>query len=184
MFSGKNLPSLVFSVKLWETVGNPMGRFFFSGSTEAKLDEKGRFVLPQKMRLGLVEEGSADFSIGLGLGGCLTIYRQSDIAKIVEKFEAQQHLGKYQKFFTFFFSTLYQTTYDSVGRVMIPANLKKTVGIKTGITIVGVIKHIEIWPQEVYQTQYEAMMSGKDPEMNLAKLTEEAFALLGGDLHE
>ena len=49
-----------------------MGKFFFSGSTSAKLDEKGRFVLPQQMRFGLVEEGALEFSLALGLGGCLS----------------------------------------------------------------------------------------------------------------
>jgi MraZ protein len=163
--------------KLWEMVGM-VGKFFFSGSTLAKLDEKGRFVLPQQMRFGLVEEGVLEFSLGLGLGGCLAIYRRSDIEKIVEKFQKKQHLGKYQKFFTLFFSTLHQTSCDKVGRVMIPQTLKKAVGIKSGITIAGVLNKIEIWPQEVYESQLNAVLGGKDKEMNLAKLTEEAFALL------
>ncbi len=161
-----------------------MGKFFFSGSTPAKLDEKGRFVLPQQMRFGLVEEGVLEFSIGLGLGGCLAIYRQSDIQKIVERFQSKQHLGKYQKFFTLFFSTLHQTTCDKVGRVNIPLTLKKAVGIKSDIMIAGVLNKIEIWPQEKYESQLSAVLSGKDPEMNLAKLTEEAFALLESDVSE
>ena len=155
-----------------------MTKFFFSGSTSAKLDEKGRFVLPQGMRFGLVEEGKLEFSLGLGLGGCLTIYRQSDIEKIVKRFQAKQHLGKYQKFFTLFFSTLHQTTCDKVGRVNIPQILKKAVGIKSEIVIAGVLNKIEIWPKEQYESQLETLMSGKDPELNLARLTEEAFALL------
>ena len=155
-----------------------MAKFFFSGSTSAKLDEKGRFVLPQAMRFGLVEEGALEFSLGLGLGGCLAIYRQSDIQKIVAKFQAKQHLGKYQKFFTLFFSTLHQTTCDKIGRVIIPQVLKKAVGIKHDIVIAGVLNKIEIWPKERYESQLEAALSGQDPEMNVAKLTEEAFALL------
>lgn len=175
-----------FSVKLWEKVGDPypeaMSKFFFSGSTSAKLDEKGRFVLPQQMRFGLVEEGALEFSLALGLGGCLAIYRQSDIQRIVEKFKSKQHLGKYQKFFTLFFSTLHQTTCDKVGRVIIPPILKKAVGIKSEIIIAGVLGKIELWPKERYESQLDAVLSGKDPEMNLAQLTEEAFALLDCDL--
>lgn len=155
-----------------------MGKFFFSGSTSAKLDEKGRFVLPQQMRFGLVEEGVLEFSLALGLGGCLAIYRQSDIQKIVAKFQAKQHLGKYQKFFTLFFSTLHQTSCDKVGRVIIPQTLKKAVGIKADIMIAGVLNKIEIWPKERYESQLEAVLKGQDAEMNLAKLTEEAFALM------
>jgi len=155
-----------------------MSKFFFSGSTSAKLDEKGRFVLPQGMRFGLVENGELEFSIGLGLGGCLAIYRQSDIEKIVAKFQAKQHIAKYQKFFTFFFSTLHQTTCDKVGRVNIPTTLKNAVGIKGEVVIAGVLNKIEIWPKEKYEEQLNALMTGKDAEMSLAQLTEEAFALL------
>jgi MraZ protein len=158
-----------------------MGAFFFSGSTEAKLDDKGRFVLPQSMRYGLVENGQLEFSIGLGLGGCLAIYRKSDIEKIVERFQSKQHIGKYQKFFTLFFSTLHQTSCDKIGRIMIPSILKKTVGIKTEVVVAGVLNKIEIWPKEQYEMQMSAMLSGKDPEMNLTKMTEEAFALLSDE---
>ena len=155
-----------------------MSKFFFSGSTSAKLDEKGRFVLPQQMRFGLIEEGVLEFSLGLGLGGCLAIYRQSDIQKIVAKFQSKQHLGQYQKFFTLFFSTLHQTTCDKVGRVILPPTLKKAVGIKAEIVIAGVLNKIEIWSKERYESQLEAVLNGQDAEMNLAKLTEEAFALM------
>ena len=96
------------------------------------------------MRFGLVENGALEFSIGLGLGGCLAIYRQSDIERIVAKFQAKQHIAKYQKFFTFFFSTLHQTTCDKIGRVNIPSTLKSAVGIKSEVVIAGVLNKIEI----------------------------------------
>lgn len=160
--------------KEWEF----MGKFFFSGCTSAKLDDKNRFVLPQSMRMGLIENGELEFSIALGLGGCLAIYRQSDIQKIVEKFQAKQHVGKFQKFFTLFFSTLHQTTCDKIGRVILPPVLKNAVGVDTEIVIAGVLNKIEIWPKEKYDEQLARMMGGKDPEMNLASLCEEAFALL------
>jgi MraZ protein len=153
-----------------------MGRFFFSGSHSAKLDAKNRFVLPQQMRFGLVENGSLEFTIALSLGGCLAIYKRSDIEKIVEKFQAKQHLAKYQKFFTLFFSTLHPTTCDSLGRVLMPPVLKKAVSIQSEIVIAGVLNKIEIWPKEVYDAGFKAAMEGKD--VDLTKMTEEAFALL------
>lgn len=162
-----------------------MSRFFFSGSSVAKLDEKGRFVLPQEMRYGLVEEGKCEFVIGLGLGGCLAIYRKSAIDKIVEKFKQNQHIAKFQKFFTLFFSTLHQTECDKVGRVSLPATLKSALGIKKEIVVAGVMDKIELWPKEVYDQNLRNLLDGKSPDMNLAKMTEEAFALLhDGDLSE
>lgn len=156
-----------------------MSQFFFSGSNYAKLDAKNRFVLPQQMRFGLVENGTLEFTIALGLGGCLAIYRRSDIEKIVEKFRSKQHLAKYQKFFTLFFSTLHQTSCDSVGRVLLPPVLKKAVDIRGEIVIAGVLNKIEIWPKERYEADLKSSMEGRPGEFNLASMTEEAFALLG-----
>lgn len=163
---------------MWENVGIHMGAFFFSGSHTAKLDEKGRFVLPQEMRFGLVEDGKCEFTIGLGLGGCLAIYKKSAIQKIVEKFQKNQHVAKFQKFFTVFFSTLFQTECDKVGRVMLPSALKAAVGIEKEIVIAGVMDKIELWPKAVYDANLRSLLEGTSPDFNLAQMTEEAFALL------
>ncbi|HSX12575.1 MAG TPA: hypothetical protein VLF61_03710 [Rhabdochlamydiaceae bacterium] len=155
-----------------------MSRFFFSGSYTAKLDSKNRFVLPQQMRYGLVESGALEFSLALGLGGCLAIYRKSDIEKIVTRFQSKQHVGKYQKFFTLFFSTLHQTSCDSIGRIIVPPLLRKAVEIKAEIVIAGVLDKIEIWPKERYEFDLNSALSGKDPNCDLAGMIEEAFNLL------
>ncbi len=155
-----------------------MSKFFFSGSHHAKLDAKNRFVLPQQMRFGLVENGTLDFTLALGLGGCLAIYRRSDIEKIVDRFKSKQHLAKYQKFFTLFFSTLHPTSCDSVGRVILPPVLKKAVDIRGEIVVAGVLDKIEIWPKERYDADLKASLEGRPGEFNLASMTEEAFALL------
>lgn len=155
-----------------------MNPFFFSGSTEAKLDSKNRFVLPQAMRFGLVENGVLEFSLALGLGGCLSIYRQSDMEKIVAKFQAKQHVAKYQKFFTLFFSSLHKMSCDKVGRVVLPPMLKKMADVKGEIVIAGVLNKIEIWSKQRYEEQMNELMGPKGSNAELAKMSEEAFALL------
>lgn len=164
-----------FVANMWESVGKFMSGFFFSGSSVAKFDEKGRFVLPQAMRYGLVEEGKCEFVIGLGLGGCLAIYRKSAIEKIVDRFRQNQHIAKFQKFFTLFFSTLYQTECDKVGRIALPQNLKSAIGIGKEIVVAGVMDKIELWPKEVYDQNLRNLLGGSG---ELNTMTEEAFALL------
>jgi MraZ protein len=163
---------------MWDNVGMLMSGFFFSGSNYAKIDEKGRFVLPQEMRYGLVEDGKCEFVIGLGLGGCLAIYRKSAIEKIVDRFRKMQHVAQYQKFFTLFFSTLHPTECDKVGRISLPATLKNAIGIQKDVVVAGVMDKIEIWPKEVYERNLRDLLEGTSPDLNLAKMTEEAFALL------
>ena len=80
-----------------------MGKGFFSGSYAAKLDVKSRFVLPQSLRYQLVENGELQFSIGLSMGGCLAIYKQSEIEALVQKFQKKKACSKVSEvFYTFF----------------------------------------------------------------------------------
>jgi len=159
-----------------------MAGFFFSGSAKAKLDEKNRFVLPQPMRYGLVEEGNLEFTIALGLGGCVTIYRRSDIAKIAERFRSKQHNYKYQKFFTLFFSTLHPTTCDKLGRVVLPSLLKKAAKIQDNIIIAGVLNKIEIWSEEKYEENLQSYLFPSNAmDSSLREMAEEAFSLLDGE---
>lgn len=155
-----------------------MSEFFFSGSATAKLDDKNRLVIPQAMRFGLVEDGKLEFTIALGLGGCLTIYRKSDIDRIVKKFQAKQHVAKFQKFFTMFFSTLHQTTCDNIGRVTVPPILKKAAGLDKEIVLAGVIDKIEIWPQDKYEANLASFFDNEEESSDMQTLVEEAFDLL------
>lgn len=67
---------------------------------------------------------------------------------------------------------------DKIGRVVLPAQLKKAVDIKSEIVIAGVLNKIEIWPRENYEDQLADLLSQKGPDSQLAKMTEEAFGLL------
>jgi MraZ protein len=156
-----------------------MDSFFFSGSSVAKVDDKGRFVLPQNMRYGLVENGKLEFAIGLGLGGCLSLYKTSDILKIVEKFRENQYVAKFQKFFTIFFSTLHYGTCDKLGRTSIPSHLRSVINMEKEIVVAGVLNKIELWPKDVYDANMRNLLCPESKEEgDLQKLTQDAFALL------
>lgn len=156
--------------------------YFFSGAHESKIDEKNRLVLPHDLRYGLVENGVLQFSLALGMGGCLSIYRKSDIDRLVEQFQKLQYVAKYQKFLTIFFSTLFQTECDKVGRITLPPLLKKASAIDQEVVIAGVLNKIEIWPKNVYETTLGAFLEGEDPNLDFGKLSEEALGQM--DLNE
>jgi len=56
--------------------------------------------------------------------------------------------------------------------------LKKAIDVKNEIVIAGVLNKIEIWPKEIYENQLKDLLDKKGPDSDLAKMSEEAFALL------
>ena len=154
-----------------------MDSFFFSGSNFYKIDEKNRFVIPHQMRYGLVENGKLEFAIGLGFGGCLAIYKKSDLDQIVEKFREKQYVSKFQKFFTLFFSTLHFTSCDKLGRASLTPQLKSIANLKKDVVIAGVMNKIEIWSKDEYEKNMkEVLQDAKDE--GLREMTEDAFSLM------
>jgi len=149
--------------------------FYLSGSYSGKLDDKNRMVLAQELRYGLVENGELEFVIALGSHGCLTIYKKSEMDRIVERFRAKQHIAKYRKFFTLFFATLFTTDCDKIGRFTIPQHLKDAAKIKSEVVLVGVIDRIEIWSKEAHQNEMNALLQPKGDAIDMASLMEEIF---------
>jgi len=148
---------------------------FFSGAHTSKLDDKNRLVLPHELRYGLVENGVLQFSLALGLGGQLSIYRKSDIDALVEQFQKLQYVARYQKFLTIFFSTLFHTECDKVGRITLPTMLKKAAQIEQEVVIAGVMNKIEIWPKESYERTLTSFLDGSNQDLDFTKIAEDAF---------
>ncbi|MEC8306919.1 MAG: hypothetical protein VXZ72_03610 [Chlamydiota bacterium] len=126
---------------------------FFHGSTQTKLDEKNRFVLPQHLRYGLIEGGELAFTMGIGPNGSLLIYRHSEIQSLIRQLKDKQYSRQHQNAFTLFFSTLHPLTCDKLGRVVMPAILKTHAKISQEIVICGVLDKIEIWSADRYAEQ-------------------------------
>lgn len=162
---------MVYGGVLWEM----MMSYFFSGAHEVKLDEKNRLVLPHDLRYGLVENGVLQFSIALGMSGNLCIYRKSDIERLVEQFKKLQYVARFQKFLTIFFSTLFQTECDKVGRITLPPLLKKASKIQQEVVITGVLNKIEIWPKASYESMLTSFLDGETENFDFGQLTEEAL---------
>ncbi len=181
-FSTEKVANFLLDCYAVEKCGNLratiLGTPFFSGSYSAKLDEKNRFVLPQELRYQLVENGVLEFTIALSMGGCLAIYRKSDMEEIVEGFRKMRHVAKFQKFFTLFFSTLTQATCDRIGRVSLPSVLVEGVGIKKEMIIAGSLDKIELWPKEVYEKDLASFVGG-DRGSEMRMMMQEAFSFLG-----
>ena len=117
----------------------------FMGEYHHSIDEKGRLIIPSKLRLELGES----FIITRGLDNCLFVYSLVEWNKIVEKLKKLSFTKKDARNFTrFFLSGATVCELDKQGRVNISASLVDYAELEKDCIIVGVNDRLEIWSQD------------------------------------
>ena len=135
----------------------------FFGSFAHTLDEKGRLMIPRKMR----DELGYKVYIMQGLDGCLSVYTESAYQKLTEEFSKlsfNQH--KNRDYLRIQFASTHEMDVDKLGRVQIPTALLNKYGLSREVIVLGIGDHIEVWDQKKYE-EYEA--SVKDEFENIAE---------------
>ena len=113
----------------------------FVGIYEHGLDDKGRMVLPAKIRAQLGETGV------LGkLDGCLGLWTLEGFDLQADRLEELVAEGKATAgALRQFIAHAAEITPDQQGRVVIPARLREYAGLGTDVVITGRMKRAEIW---------------------------------------
>ncbi len=124
----------------------------FFGSFAHTLDEKGRLMIPRKMR----EELGYKAYIMQGFDGSLSVYTEERFALLSEEFSKLPfNMRKNRDYLRAQFATTYEMDVDKLGRVQIPTALLKKFNISRNVTVLGMGDHIEIWDSAKYEA-YEA----------------------------
>lgn len=107
------------------------------------LDEKGRLIIPSKLR----DDLGADFVLTKSLDHCLAIYPKAEWQKLIEKMNTLPKISSEpaRKLRRFYFGNSVVLEVDKQGRTLIPANLREFAGLTKEITLVGVDDHVEVW---------------------------------------
>ena len=135
----------------------------FFGSFAHTLDEKGRLMIPRKMR----EELGYKVYIMKGFDGSLSIYNEDRYQKLVEEFSRlsfTQH--KNRDYLRIQFASTHEMDVDKLVRVQIPTALLNKFNISREVIVLGIGDHIEVWDQKKYE-EYEASI--KDEFENIAE---------------
>lgn len=119
----------------------------FFGYFEHNLDDKGRLVIPSKMR----EEAGSVVYIMKGYDGALSIFKASAFKKMVEEAEDIPFTKRNtRKYLRIQFGSTCEMEVDKQGRVQIPNQLLTKYNISKEVIILGVGDHIEVWNRETY----------------------------------
>ena len=127
------------------------------GTYEAKVDPKGRFMLPAPYKTQLGEEAQKGFVI-----------KRSIFKKCLELFTMEQwnqesamvsKLNMFKKrnaeFVTKFMAGVKPVELDGNGRLLLPKDLLNYGGISKQIVLTSVVNRIEIWDKEAYESAVE-----------------------------
>jgi len=126
----------------------------FLGEYDHALDERGRITLPRKIRQEL--EGERELILARGFDTCIFGFDKSSWLR-----EAGKHLEtpvtdeKARNLRRYLFSGAQKETLDSLGRILLPAQLKDYASITRNVIIIGAGDHFEIWEKTKWE-KYEA----------------------------
>jgi MraZ protein len=122
------------------------------GEYEHTLDDKNRLTLPAKFREAL----AGGVVVTRGMDGCLYAYARQDFEHLVERMRALDPLSRETRVMQrHFFSGATDAEPDKQGRVMIPAALLDSAGLRKEVVVAGVYDHVEIWDRAAWRTHLE-----------------------------
>lgn len=118
------------------------------GEYKHSIDEKGRLIIPAKLR----EELGESFFICNGLEGCLFVYSKEEWTKFVTELESLPRMNKDARIFKrYFFGSASEGTFDRQGRVVVPPSLREKANLEKDVVLVGVQDRIEIWNRDLWE---------------------------------
>ena len=125
----------------------------FFGHYEHSLDEKGRLLLPKKIKEELKD--NSPLYVLKGFEGCLSVYRQDEFLKLCEECEKISFNKKNSRsYLRAVLSSVIELTIDKVNRIQLPKDVLSRYQISKNVIIIGVGDHFEIWDSDSY-SKYE-----------------------------
>lgn len=114
------------------------------GEYHHNVDEKGRLIIPSKIR----EEIGETFILTRGLDHCLFVYPKEEWNHIIRKYKELPNTKEARNFMRFFLSGATECSFDKQGRINISVPLMKYAGLEKECIIIGVNDRLEIWSSE------------------------------------
>ena len=123
------------------------------------MDAKGRFIMPQRFRDSLSNEG---FVITRGMDRCLFVFLEKDFAAMETKFQSQPPLDRHtMRLERWFSAEALDGEIDAQGRVAIPQHLREFAEIKGDVVIAGAGARLEIWGKERWE-EFNKLLTDAD----------------------
>ena len=130
-----------------------------SGQFNSTLDEKGRILLPSKLREQLK---NCSLVLTRGIDKCLWLFPEGEWSKISRLLLDRSSLfkAKSQMIQRRLLAPATELTIDKNGRLKIPSSLQRSAGLIRDCLFIGLDDHVEIWDEEQY-VEFEEKCEGE-----------------------
>ena len=121
----------------------------FHGEYESTIDDKGRVILPAKLRDDMNEDrDGAGFYVTYGPDGCIELCPPAEWDRRVEAVRKAPAKEKARRFQRTVSSLTKRNGLDKQGRIRISQDLLELTGITKEVSVIGNFQIIEIWSRE------------------------------------
>ena len=118
----------------------------FTGEFRNTIDQKNRLSIPAKYRKALSPVNDGTFVLTRGFDQCLILYPLDEWKKVEGQLGSLSSIKvRHRNFVRSIVRCAIHVKYDSQGRIAIPENLLQYATIDSNVTVIGMIKKIEIW---------------------------------------
>lgn len=118
------------------------------GEYHHNLDEKGRLIIPAKIR----DELGDNFILTRGLDNCLSVYPKEEWNHIISKYKELPNTKDARNFMRFLLSGATECNFDKQGRINLPEPLMKYASLEHECVVIGVNDHVEIWSSDNWES--------------------------------
>jgi MraZ protein len=145
---------VVYNVAKWWKVVNSGRKWvigMFMGQYLHNLDEKGRIIIPTKIR----DQLTSSVVVTIGFDKCISLYSMEGWEKFQTSLLALPNtMQDARKNIRVLVGSASTQEFDKQGRINLPSNLLQEATISKECIILGVLDHIEIWAKESWDAYY------------------------------
>ena len=117
----------------------------FMGEYRHSIDEKGRLIVPSKLR----EQLGREFIATKGLDKCLYLYPMDEWKHVEDQLREKIMTDPAsRRIVRFFLAGAVPCELDKQGRVLIPAQLRDFAGIDRDVVLAGMLTRLEVWDEK------------------------------------
>lgn len=130
----------------------------FLGEYEHSLDDKFRVVLPSAIRrlMGDSQVEKGFVLVPNDASECLELHTWEAFERRIDELEQTHDLHRSEssrEFMRKYAGRATRVQCDSQGRILVPESSRRTVGIERDVVFVGLVRFLEVWAKESWESR-------------------------------